>query len=1488
MSDKEKKVRKKTKKVDLSLKFQTGDVVSDSLIGPVVNIVEGIGNEPITKCPKGTRKNKKTGICEPIDDAAKSEKTKCPKGTRKNKKTGICEPVEKAVVETIAEPMEELVEEPMEELAEPIPGILKKCPKGTRKNKKTGECEPIAKTTKCPNGTRKNKKTGECEPIPEKASKKPENQPEPPSEKPSRKPTQKIDIGEPDEKAEKNDIKAEASSNKDLLTAEKKEYEALQNQTETDPYDFLYPDLNDPYFNEKIAQHKEFEDTKYDGTIHDIKKQADILCNAKFELMPHQIFVKNFLSMQTPYNSLLLYHGLGSGKTCSSIGIAEEMRAYMKQLNITQRILIVASPNVQSNFRLQLFDERKLKPIPGSDGMWNIESCVGNSLLKEINPTSLKGMSQEKVISSIKRIINQYYLFLGYGQLTNYIFSAIKRSKDIENMTKQQRKKVLIKSIRELFDNRLLIIDEVHNIRLANDNKEKKKTALLLMQVAKYSRNMRMLLLSATPLFNSYKEIIWLVNLMNINDKRATIDISEIFDAEGNFKEMQDLGNGEFTESGKELLMRKLNGYISYVRGENPYTFPYRVYPEIFAPERTFKENPYPEIQMNGSKIDDPIQHIHIYLTKIGEYQKKGYKKIIDIMKEKSYDAYTATGKARKMPTFENMESFGYTLLQHPIESLNMVYPSKNLEIENEDENVIESLVGKSGLDHVMKYKQENQAGIQIRYDFEYKDEIMEEYGEIFSEAELPKYSAKIAEICNIIKKSKGIIAIYSQYIDGGIVPIALALESMGFTRFSTARDTKNLFKSPPKPAIDALTMKSKSEMEGEFRPAKYVMITGDKAFSPNNAEDIKFVTNADNKYGEQVRVILLSKAGAEGLDFKNIRQIHVLEPWYNMNRIEQIIGRGVRNLSHCTLPFEERNVEIYLHGTELRDESNKEEAADLYVYRLAEKKAIQIGRVTRLMKSVAVDCLLNIDQTNFTVQKLNELAANKKIKINLSSLEPAIQYQIGDQPFTEVCDYMDNCEYKCAPKEKTQKPTKTEYYNTNYLQSNQEIIMAKIRELFREKTPKKGMTSEQPTVSHIFYERNELINAINIVKEYPQEQIFSALSQFINNPNEYLVDAYGRTGRLIDKYNEQLDVAYYAFQPIEITDENASIYHRSVPVEYKRRSIFLKMNESKQPLPVIDSVPQSLQEAPSIISDSLYENILKDLEISMEYLFHTSSLNKGEKNWYKHAGMIVHYSNPQHKYSEIQKTKKPDKTIEVKTIQHTLPITQLREQFKITDENIKKYMVEHFIEVLSFQDKMILLNHFYDSKAKEPTSEYEKMMKSYFDARILQSNELICITIMKEETLIIMVNTEKNGKTIWKEADEEDYEIIGKELLKYQIPRRKENMNELLGFVTLFISKKSNAKEMVFKIKDMTEKRNNFGARIDDAGKDKVIKILNKIVKSTYYNDDNTLFISQLGLCVAIELLMRHFSAIQHDGKYYYLTPEQTVMSEIIKKSFQ
>ena len=89
-------------------------------------------------------------------------------------------------------------------------------------------------------------------------------------------------------------------------------------------------------------------------------------------------------------------------------------------------------------------------------------------------------------------------------------------------------------------------------------------------------------------------------------------------------------------------------------------------------------------------------------------------------------------------------------------------------------------------------------------------------------------------------------------------------------------------------------------------------MITGDKYFSPDNSADLKAITDNSNKNGENIKVVLITKAAAEGLDFKNIRQLHILEPWYNNSHTEQIIGRAIRNLSHCSLPFEQK-CKIYL-----------------------------------------------------------------------------------------------------------------------------------------------------------------------------------------------------------------------------------------------------------------------------------------------------------------------------------------------------------------------------------------------------------------------------------------------------------------------------------------------------------------------------------------------------------------------------------------------
>jgi hypothetical protein len=898
---------------------------------------------------------------------------------------------------------------------------------------------------------------------------------------------------------------------KEKLNEFKKIYEkSSQNELMNYENNNIYPLHEDPNFILKISSKQEFQDTKYDGsikkTIEEIRKYSEFLCNTKFELNPHQSFIKNFLSFQTPYNSLLLYHGLGSGKTCTAIGVAEEARSYLKQLNINRRIIVVASPNVQDNFKIQLFDERKLEL---NNGFWNLNACTGNELLNEINPMNIKGISKEKIIKQINQIINKYYIFMGYTKFANYIDKAIgdDNAKNLSN--------VAIKKIKKMFEDRLIIIDEVHNIRSISSRNEEKRISNNLNKLVKYTDNLHLLLLSATPIYNNYKEIIYLINLLNLNDKKSEVKVSEIFDNSGNF-----IIDDDGYEVGKTKFIEKTRGYVSFVRGDNPYTFPFRIFPYQFDKNHSLKTMRYPEIQFNEDSIVEPLQYIDTYNVEIGHYQGLAYDHVISKLKKKS--------SVNELIN-ENISSIGYSKLQIPIELLNMTYPNIDFDENYGDRDFI--FVGKKGLSNVMSFEENNNVAVPYRSNFTYNENYFQKYGRIFSKENIGKYSCKIAKIIENIEKSDGISLVYSQYIDGGITPVVLALEELGYSRYG---DVKSLYSDSYKRKLGISNTNK-----------KYIMITGDKYFSPNKYknDELKAITDDSNKDGNKIKVVFISKSGSEGIDFKFIRNVHIMEPWYNMNRLEQIIGRAVRNCSHKLLPLEKRNVCIYLYSTLLKEKIY--ESMDNYVYRLAEKKAIQIGNITRLLKQSSVDCLLNVEQNNFSFEKMS----NIEIPINLSNNE-TINFKIGDKPYTSVCDYQDSCYYKCLyidndkmkEIDKIPKNTDNTYNLTNMLRSNS-VLINKIRQLFQEK---------------YFYTKKDLFFELNKIKKYPAKQIYSALNKLIENKNNFLLDKYNRIGHLINVDN------IYLYQPGEMDDDKLNMYERVNPINYKNSSIKIKINEIK------------------------------------------------------------------------------------------------------------------------------------------------------------------------------------------------------------------------------------------------------------------------------------------------------------------------------------
>ena len=118
-----------------------------------------------------------------------------------------------------------------------------------------------------------------------------------------------------------------------------------------------------------------------------------------------------------------------------------------------------------------------------------------------------------------------------------------------------------------------------------------------------------------------------------------------------------------------------------------------------------------------------------------------------------------------------------------------MTYPHSDYDFSEEtklSEKALSNMIGESGFDRIMK---------PVGKSFEYKSEILSKYGRVFSQGELHKYSYKIDQICKIIKKTEGIVIIYSQYIEGGSIPMAAALEELGFTRYCNDESIKPIEK---------------------------------------------------------------------------------------------------------------------------------------------------------------------------------------------------------------------------------------------------------------------------------------------------------------------------------------------------------------------------------------------------------------------------------------------------------------------------------------------------------------------------------------------------------------------------------------------------------------------------------------------------------------------------------------------------------------------
>lgn len=872
--------------------------------------------------------------------------------------------------------------------------------------------------------------------------------------------------------------------------------------------DFVfYPEIDSKNFTKHIYHKKEF----YDNRIKKETRDYDTICSTsksentgEYELLPQQKFLKNYISINTPYNSILIFHETGTGKTCAAISIVEGFIPYIKKYK--KKVLVLVGKRIKDNFKKEIFDIDKST------------QCTGNTYKQVLDLKNLTKLQKKK---EINKIIKDRYRLVGPLAFANEVKKKINWDGNIETLTDG-----MISDIKKLYSNMAIVIDEVHNIKTS------KKTSTIvppvIMTVIKYGENNRLILMSATPMFDDVKEIVFILNLLLLNDGKKELKEEDIF--------YTDPGrDGKLKPNGEEILRKHMKGYISYLKS-NPYSFPHRLYPEdiTYTPNRKYT--------ITGKKIQDnqKIKFMKLISCPMSKLQYKYYKDILSqTIHDEDYNKDSRLMKDSKITK---------THLQY-ISSI--VYHTKNNELIY-GRKVFRKSDDGCGAFYVTKKKDRYTNNEYETYS--YQKHMIMNYGTkkekpFLDEENLKIYSNKFYTMLKLIKESKGIIFIYSQYIKmGGVIPFCLALEQNGYIphvggksilNYPT-KDSKYGKKRPlvcyycGKYANDSIHKKGHVNYH-KWGAARYILFTGSTNKGENMTSIIDNIINKpENKYGKDIKIIIGTRVISEGINFHNIRQIHVIEPWYNLSRLEQIIGRGIRHCKHLNLPPEERNVEIFQYVTTPYEKASKKdietETIEEEYYRNAEDKDVKIKKVERIIKEVAVDCNLNINgnihDSNKKVSLVN--ARGKKVIVDLSN-----------KPFSRECDYMQNCKHKCDWKSPDRLDNKDINFDT-YTIENAKDDMIKIVKL----------------IKNIFkydyaFKSDDIVKIIKKKFNIDEIYIYITLTNILKN-KEVIYDKYQREGYLI--YRGE----YYIYQPNELMDETIPMKYREKPLTIKPSSIFI------------------------------------------------------------------------------------------------------------------------------------------------------------------------------------------------------------------------------------------------------------------------------------------------------------------------------------------
>ena len=841
----------------------------------------------------------------------------------------------------------------------------------------------------------------------------------------------------------------------------------------------LYPDVEDPLFIQKLLRKREFAENKQ-RSMAEILEEGEDLCdpNKEFEISPVQRFVSRFLSPETPYKSALLVHGVGVGKTCAAVSTAE---AYLEKYPRKQ-VIIIAPPNIQSGFERTIFDINSVKFGDSEDAANEARGCTGSTYLRLSNTEFVR--EKNLVQARVQRLMRKRYAMYGYLEFYNYVNKIMERVP--KGVPPERRAQIELQNLRSIFSGRFIIIDEAHNLRdISSESDEDnidapaggdevkeseagKKLTPVLRKILEVAEGTKLMLLTATPMYNSYREIIFLFNLLLRNDKKAELSDAVVFK------------NGLLTEMGKKLLGDTASAYMSFMRGENPLSFPVRLQPEDVPRVTTWST-----IAPNGAAVPDVERERMVRLPLIkAEFTGDALR---------FYDALSRNTIEQK--------GMGVNSVDLLVQAGNWLFPG---EVRVREEG-FSSCFDESSRGSLKTFSARNGPPAWLKED------------------QLPAYSPKAALLLKRLRTSKGVAFVYSRFVKSGALTLALALEANGYTL--AGRELPFLqdgiqTEGGRQCAKCALKEKEHRGANHPFVAAKYVMLTGRNEYSPNNKQSVDLARSEKNRFGDEVKVVLGSQVAAEGIDLRFIRDIYVFDSWFHLNKLEQVLGRGIRMCSHALLPPEDRNCTIHLLVNSF-PESARKETMDFYMYRVAMSKAVVMGNLTRFLKMNALDCNLNRQAIY-----IEGLPPRRQVD-SQGKERPAVN--VNDMPYTSVCDWIETCDYKCAkPVDVDEMTADTSTYDEYSARYRESTTKDRLRELFKRQA---------------FYTYDDLKEAF---ADIPEISLVTLLSGIFDN-RSFQIQNENHKGYITFRNG------FYLFQPDRIMDTRLPIALRVATYPVKR-----------------------------------------------------------------------------------------------------------------------------------------------------------------------------------------------------------------------------------------------------------------------------------------------------------------------------------------------